>query len=46
MGRGAWWATVHGIAKNRPPVKPLSTHSVFKNVLFKLSTAVSVHLTF
>ena len=44
MDRGAWWAIVHGIAKSRTPLKPLSTHSVFKNVVFKLSTAVSVHL--
>ena len=27
MDRGAWWATVHGIAKSRTPLKELSTHA-------------------
>ena len=26
MGRGAWWATVHGVAKSWTPLKRLSTH--------------------
>ena len=27
MDRGAWWATVHGVAKSRTPLKHLSTHA-------------------
>jgi len=27
MDRGAWWATVHGITKNRTWLKQLSMHS-------------------
>ena len=27
MDRGAWWATVHGVAKSRAQLKWLSTHS-------------------
>ena len=30
MGRGAWWATVHGVAKNQTQLKQLSMHFVFK----------------
>ena len=26
MDRGAWWATVHGVAKSQTWLKPLSTH--------------------
>ena len=26
MDRGAWWATVHGVAKSRTGLKRLSTH--------------------
>ena len=26
MGRGAWWATVHGVVKSRARLKYLSTH--------------------
>ena len=26
MDRGAWWATVHGVAKSRTRLKPLRTH--------------------
>jgi len=29
MDRGAWWATVHGVAKTRIRLKQLSTHSKF-----------------
>ena len=29
MGRGAWWATVHGVAKNQTQQKQLSMHFVF-----------------
>ena len=25
MGRGAWWATVHGVAKNQTQLKQLSS---------------------
>ena len=33
MKRGAWWATVHGVAKSRTQLKRLSTHTctVFPN---------------
>ena len=27
MGRGAWWATVHGVEKNRTRLKQWSTHA-------------------
>ena len=27
MGRGAWWATVHGVTKNQTRLKRLSMHS-------------------
>ena len=27
MGRGAWWATVHGVTKSRTPLKRLSMHT-------------------
>ena len=27
MDRGAWWATVHRVAKNQTPLKQLSTHT-------------------
>ena len=27
MDRGAWWATVHGVAKSWTQLKRLSTHS-------------------
>ena len=30
MDRGAWWATVHVIAKNQTGLKRLSTHCYFK----------------
>ena len=26
MDRGAWWATVHRVAKSQPRLKPLNTH--------------------
>ena len=29
MDRGAWWATVHSIAKSRTPLKQLRTHISF-----------------
>ena len=28
MDRGAWWATVHGVAKSWTRLKQLSTHAV------------------
>ena len=27
MDRGAWWATVHRVAKSRKPLKQLSMHT-------------------
>ena len=30
MNRGAWWATVHGIAKSQTQLKQLSTHAHIK----------------
>ena len=27
MDRGAWWATVHGVAKSQTPLKQMSTHT-------------------
>ena len=27
MDSGAWWATVHGVAKNQTQLKQLSTHA-------------------
>ena len=31
MDRGAWWATVHRVAKSRTQLKQLSMHSLGKN---------------
>ena len=28
MDRGAWWATVHGVANSRTQLKELSTHPI------------------
>ena len=28
MGRGAWWATVHRVAKSQTQLKRLSTHTL------------------
>ena len=30
MGRGAWWATVHGVAKSQTQLKRLSTQASFE----------------
>ena len=30
IDRGAWWATVHGIAKSQTQLKQLSTHAHIK----------------
>ena len=27
MGRGAWWATIHGVSQSRTRLKQLSTHA-------------------
>ena len=32
MDRGAWWVTVHGIAKSQTKLKRLSTHSAHSGV--------------
>ena len=33
MGRGAWWATVHGITKSQTRLKQLSTHvQIYVNI--------------
>ena len=34
MDRGAWWATVHGVAKSRTQWKRLSTHAHTHTFLF------------
>ena len=31
MDRGAWWATVHGVAKSQTQLKRLSTHGFSSN---------------
>ena len=43
MDRGAWWATVHGIAKSQTQ---LSTHAtcLLKTVVFQLSAVLVVKL--
>ena len=28
MDRGAWWATIHGVAKSQTGLKQLSTHAL------------------
>ena len=30
MDRGAWWATVHGVAQSQTRLKPLGTHVGFQ----------------
>ena len=32
MDRGAWWTTVHGVAKSQSWLKQLSTHSEYINI--------------
>ena len=32
VDRGAWWVTVHGVAKSQTKLKQLSTHSGTKTV--------------
>ena len=34
MGRGAWWATVPGVAKSQTRLKQLSTHAPSLSVLY------------
>ena len=34
IDRGAWWATVHRVAKSRTQLKSLSTHSTKEDNLF------------
>ena len=34
MDRGAWWATVHGVAKCQTPLKQLSTHTCITVAMF------------
>ena len=49
MDRGAWWATVHGVAKSLTQLKRLSTHSYaicfffFKLMLSNLEKARATH---
>ena len=31
MDRGAWWATVHGVAKSRAQLKGLSMHAILND---------------
>ena len=33
MGIGAWWATVHGVAKSQTRLKQLSTHAPILNIM-------------
>ena len=33
MGRGAWWATVHRVAKRRTPLKQFSMHCMACRIL-------------
>ena len=35
MDRGAWWATVHGVAKSWTRLKQLSTHALFTQIKHK-----------
>ena len=35
MDRGAWWATVHGVASSQTQLKPLSTHTVLNSRALK-----------
>ena len=32
MDRGAWWATVHGVAKSQKQLKPLKPHACTHNI--------------
>ena len=34
MDRGAWWATVHGVAKSRTQLNNFHFHSVFNKTIF------------
>ena len=40
MDRGAWWATVHGVAKSQTQLKQLSMHAV----LCKLCSGITSHV--
>ena len=42
MARGAWWATVHGVAKSRSQLKRLSTHACTFNICEVISMYGSV----
>ena len=35
LDRGAWWATVHGVAKGRTRLKWLSTHTLFISIWWR-----------
>ena len=37
MDRGAWQATVHGVAKSRTRLKQLSTHAAYEGIIIKKS---------
>ena len=34
MDRGAWWAIVHGVAKESDMIEHRHAHSVYLNVIF------------
>ena len=44
MGWGAWWATVHGVAKSQTWLKQLSTHTLY-DVVFQSLSRVSLFAT-
>ena len=47
MNRGAWQATVHGVAKSRTQLKRLSTHAVrLKTVLLNPKSWIFHYTTF
>ena len=45
MDRGAWWAIVHGVAKNWTQLKPLSMHHAVKEYLHNKGKGLSLILT-
>ena len=47
MDRGAWWATVHGVAKSRTRLSDLTFHWVyFLNVLVNVFASLRIHYTY
>ena len=46
MDRGAWWATVHGVAKSWTRLKQLSMHALFTQIKHKKKQIQKIKKTF